>query len=110
MRGRELRAEARIAVSRRGRLQSGETWFPCVVLDMSNRGFQMLCGRELEVGQLLDFRCELFPEKVLYCKVEIRHAGDEVLGTKIVEIDQRGHDLCQRFLEEQYSHKLDRSG
>jgi hypothetical protein len=108
MQGRELRAEARIAVKHRGQLNSGETWFPCVVLDMSNSGFQMLCIKNLDVGQVLEFRCELLPQKVLDCKLEVRHFNDDALGAKIVEIDQRGHDLCQQFLQEQYSDKLGR--
>ena len=106
MQGRELRAEARIAVTQRGQLNAGETWFPCVVLDMSNRGFQMLCARSIDVGQVLDFRCELLPQKVLDCKLEVRHLHDDALGTRIVEIDERGQDLCQQFLEEQYSDRL----
>ena len=108
MPGRELRAEARIAVSRRGKLGSGETWFPCMVLDMSNSGFLMLCTKELAVGQVLDFRCELFPEKVLDCKIEIRHFSDTGLGTKITEIDKKGLTLCQQYLEEQYSDRLNK--
>ena len=110
MPGHELRAEARVAVKQRGQLHAGETWFPCVVLDMSNGGFLMLCARDLGVGQVLDFRCELLPQKVLDCKLEVRHFNDSALGAKIVEIDERGHDLCQRFLEEQYSDKLGRFG
>ena len=81
-----------------------------MVLDMSNSGFQMLCTRSLDVGQILEFTCELLPQKVLGCKLEVRHFHDDALGAKIVEIDQRGQDLCQQFLQEQYSDKLDRLG
>ena len=111
MPGRELRTEARVAVKQRGQLHAGETaWFPCLVLDMSNHGFQILCTRDLEVGQLLDFRCELLPQKVLGCKLEVRHFADSALGAKIIEIDEQSNNLCQRFLEEQYSDKLTRLG
>ena len=110
MQGRELRAAARIAVSRRGKLNSGETWFPCMVLDMSDDGFLMVCNKDLSVGQILDFKCELFPAKVLDCKLQIRHFSDTGLGTKIVQIDPKGHNLCQLFLQEQYSEKLNKLG
>jgi PilZ domain-containing protein len=103
---RELRAEARIPVSRRGTLSSGETWFPCMILDVSNSGFLMLCTRELEVGQLLDFRCELYPEKFLDCKIEIRHFSDAGVGTMITDIDEHALKLWNIYLEEQYSVKL----
>lgn len=105
---RELRAEARIPVSQRGKLGSGEVWFPCIILDMSNNGFLMLCNRQLAVGQVLDFRCELFPETILDCKIEIRHFSDAGLGTKITEIDKKGISLCQSYLEELYSDRLNK--
>jgi hypothetical protein len=116
MKGRELRAEARIAVRERGSLKdgslnigsfdTGDAWFPCVVRDMSDRGFLILCSKELSVGQILEFRCELFPEKTLNCKLEIRHISESGMGTKIIEIDEKGTKLCKLYLEEQYSLKL----
>lgn len=116
MRGRELRAEARIAVKEKGSvkgdaltaasLSSGEDWFPCVVQNMSDSGFLILCSKEISVGQVLEFRCQLFPEKTLNCKIEVRHVGTHGMGTKVVEIGDRGSNLIKLYLEEQYSLKL----
>lgn len=111
MRGRELRAEARIAVKERGAVKegslgAGDDWFPCVVQNMSDSGFLILCSKEVPVGQLLEFRCQLFPEKTLNCKIEVRHVGPHGTGTKVVEIDNRGSSLVKLYLEEQYSLKL----
>lgn len=110
MRMRDLRAEARISVSQGGSLNSGETWFPCTVQDMSDNGFLIFCNKKLLVGQVLEFRCELYPQKYLECKIEIRHNSAKGVGTKIIEIDKKGISLCQLFLQEQYSNKLNRSG
>jgi hypothetical protein len=111
MKGRELRAEARIAVRERGSLRRGvvsteDAWFPCMVQDMSDSGFLILCSKELAIGQVLDFRCQLFPEKTLNCKVEVRHLSANGAGTKVTEIDSRGASLVKLYLEEQYSLKL----
>ena len=116
MKVRELRAEARIAVREKGSLKggaqaigeldTGEGWFPCVVQDMSDSGFLILCGKDLSVGQVLEFRCQLFPEKTLTCKVQVRHVSPHGMGTKVVEIDNRGSSLVKLYLEEQYSLKL----
>jgi hypothetical protein len=111
MKGRELRAEARIAVRekgslKRGVLDTGEAWFPCMVQDMSDSGFLILCSKELAVGQVLEFRCQLFPEKTLNCKIEVRHLSPNGMGTKVVEMDNRGASLVKLYLEEQYSLKL----
>jgi len=114
MKGRELRAEVRIPVKEKGLLRPGsvnigDDWFPCVVQDMSDSGFLILCSKELSVGQVLEFRCELFPEKTLKCKIEVRHVSPKGMGTKIREIDGRGTSLVQLYLQEQYSLKLNKS-
>ena len=109
MRKRELRADVRMSVSLKGALHSGEAWSACRVLDMSDSGFLILFSQEFSVGQILDFRCELYPGKTLSCKIEIRHASNKGMGSKIVEIDERGSTLLQTFLQEQYSNRLDKS-
>ncbi len=77
---------------------------------MSGTGFLLMCARDVAVGQVLDFRCELYPSRRLECRVEVRHISEAGVGTKIIEIDQRGRDLCELFLQEQFSDKLNRSG
>ena len=104
----ELRAEARVPVTQRGKLSAGDAWFPCMVLDMSNSGFLMVCNRKLEVGQILDFRCELYPEKFLDCKIEIMHTNDDAAGVMITEIDEKTMSLLQAYLEERFAVKLDK--
>jgi hypothetical protein len=115
MKGRELRAEARISVKEKASLRDGglvaaatadDGWFPCVVQDMSDTGFLILCSKEVPVGQILEFRCQLFPEKSLNCKIQVRHVSPSGMGTKVVEIDSRGSRLIELYLEEQYSLKL----
>lgn len=106
MKGRELRAGARLAVKERASLSSGDAWFPCMIQDMSDTGFLILCGKELAVGQILDFKCELFPDKTLTCKIEVRHVSAAGMGAKVVEIDGRGTRLIELYLQEQYSLKL----
>ncbi|HSF20990.1 MAG TPA: PilZ domain-containing protein [Burkholderiales bacterium] len=115
MKGRELRAEARIPVKEKASLRGGvlvaaataeDGWFPCVVQDMSDTGFLILCSKEVSVGQILEFRCQLFPEKTLNCKIQVRHVSSNGMGTKVVEIDSRGSRLVELYLEEQYSLRL----
>ena len=106
---RELRAEARVSISRRGTVKSDGDWFPCMVLDISDSGFQIVCNEVLRAGQVLDFKCEIYPGQVLECKIAVRHASELGIGTKIVEIDKKSASLCQLYLQEHYSHKLNRS-
>jgi hypothetical protein len=38
------------------------------------------------------------------------HVDDTRLGTKIIEIDKPGSNLCQAYLEEQYAVRLAKLG
>jgi len=104
----ELRSESRISVTKRGSLSDGEDSFPCILQDMSDGGCQLLCTRHLEVGQILDFKSELYPDRVLECKLEVMHVYDGAVGTKILEIDEDGAKLAQLFLQEHFVGKLSR--
>ena len=104
----ELRAEARIPVTRRGNLSAGETWFPCMVLDMSNSGFLMMSNRHLAVGQILDFRCELYPEQVFDCKIEVLRFNEDGAGVKITEIDEKSARLFQLYILEKHAVTLEK--
>jgi hypothetical protein len=110
MKTQELRAEARVEVRQRGTLNAGEEWFPCLIQDMSSIGFLLMCSRDLAIGQTLEFKCHLFPDKLLTCKLEVVHLTDGGVGTKIIDIEPRGANLCQLFLQEQYSDRLNKSG
>ena len=61
MRAKDLRADMRIPVDQRGTLNSGDDWFPCLIVDMSESGILIMSNREFPVGQVLEFRCEPFP-------------------------------------------------
>lgn len=90
-------------------MKFGNATFPCLVLDISDGGFLIMPTVTLEEGQVVDFGCELYPDKPLECKIEVRHVGEAGAGTKITEIDDKGHTLVQLFLQEHYSSRLDRT-
>ncbi len=98
--------EPRVPVRHRGTLKFDKTSYPCLVKDVSQNGIQIMSSRECPVGQLLKFGCELFPGKFLECKVEVKHASDQSLGLKVIEIYDRGISPCQLFLEDQYADRL----
>ncbi len=106
MRAKELRAEVRVPVNRRGALNSGEAWSPCLIMDMSESGLLIMSNQEQPIGKVLEFRSELFPGKHLDCKIEVKHVNDTDLGTQIIDIDKNGMELCHLFLQEQFADKL----
>ena len=78
----------------------------CLIQDMSQTGFLLLSTADFTIGQVVDFSCELLPEQVLECKVEVVHIGDSVIGTKIVKVDAQGKALIQAFLREQFTERM----
>jgi len=104
----ELRSESRISVTRRGTLSAGGERFPCILEDMSDSGCLLMCTRHLAVGQILDFKCELYPDQILECKLQVMHVFDGAVGTRIIEIDEAGARLAQLFLQENFVGKLAR--
>ena len=107
MKAKDLRAVTRVPVTQRGSLKFGDTWKPCLILDMSESGILLMSNLEFPVGITLDFKCELFPGRFLKCKLEVKHVKDTEVGTKIVEIDSEGAKLCRLYLQEHFSNKLD---
>ena len=107
MRAKDLRVETRLAVTKRGSLRSEGSWSPCLIMDMSETGILLMSNREFPVGKIIDFKCELFPDQHLECKLEVRHVKDTEVGAKIVEIDSEGNRLVQLYLQELVAHKLD---
>jgi|SRR5215831_7806541 len=108
MEGQELRAEVRVPVLQRGNLSTGNDWFGCMVMDMSGSGMLIVSNKQLEVGQILDFRCELYPGRVLNCMIEVMHSSDDSFGAMITEIDQKCTRLLHDYLEEKLAIKLDK--
>jgi hypothetical protein len=108
----ELRAFSRLTITRRGVLTAEDDAsalttlderFPCLIEDMSHGGFLLMCTERFSVGQVLNFSCELLPEQMLECKIKVMHVGDSIMGVKIVDIDDKGIELCQLFLRDQFS-------
>jgi PilZ domain len=107
--GRERRNEPRIELTRRATLLVGAASVPCLLQNCSGKGFFIVSNHQFLIGQFLELKCELYPGKILHCRVEVRHIDETCVGTKIVSISTRGIALLQQFLEEYYSLKLTQS-
>jgi hypothetical protein len=99
----ELRAEVRVPVTHRGTLIAPGTPFPCLIQDFSTKGFLIMCAIQVQVGDILELKCELYPGRVLQCQIEVRHINDDCLGTRIVEVSEAGLMLCRQFIDDHFS-------
>ena len=57
----------------------------------------------LAVGAVMELKCELYPERILQCSIEVTHVTDSCMGTKIVQISGYAANLCREFITEHYS-------
>jgi hypothetical protein len=73
---------------------------------MCSRGFLIRASEELPVGRVLALTCELYPECIIECTVQVRHVNRDCLGAKVVEMGDEQRILCRKFLEEQTAAKL----
>jgi hypothetical protein len=94
-------------VSRRAQLISDAGIRQCLLQDISRKGFLVLTNEQYALGEELELACELQPQQVLKCKIQVRHVDDTCIGTLIVEISPDAASLLERFLKEQYEHKLE---
>ena len=96
----ELRAEVRVPITQRGMLGGSNDWHHCLIEDFSTKGFLIISTMTLKVGYVLELKCELFPKRILQCKVEVRHVSADCVGTMIVDIIDAGTRSCQEFIDE----------
>lgn len=75
---------------------------------MSDEGLLFICTRDLEIGQILDFSCELYPDEPFECKLEVVHITNGGVGARIVDLDEKTRELIQSFLEERATEKMRR--
>lgn len=99
----ELRAEMRVPITHRATLHPSIEPYPCLIQEFSTKGFLIMCAVKVKVGEILELRCELFPERFLQCYVEVRHINDDCVGTKIVHISDDGLKLCRQFIDQHFS-------
>jgi len=99
----ELRAEMRVPIIHRGTLGAQVPPFPCLIREFSTNGFLIMSAVKVQVGDVLELKCELYPERFLECKVEVRHIDDDCIGTRIVVISDAGLKLCRQFIDEHFS-------
>lgn len=67
-----------------------------------------ICTRDLEIGQVLDFKCELYPDQPFECKLKVVHITNGGVGARIIGLNKAASELMQTFLEERANEKMRR--
>jgi len=102
-----LRGEPRLQHARRASLTFQDASSACLIQDFSMKGFLIMSAKKFAVGDVMDLKSELYPGRVLECRIAVRHiTSDDCLGTQIVEMNDVATRLCKTFIEEHYAERL----
>lgn len=88
----DIRSEPRLADSKKGVLSNKEVWSPCLIQNISSKGFMILCDYKSAVGDLppnvgevLNLKWFSHDDEVAYCQIEVRHITDGYFGAIVLE-------------------------
>lgn len=104
----DKRRAPRVRVTPRGELIDGENTAKVLLQDICDDGFQLLCSREFEPGEIHGLKFELSPGTVIECTVEIRHSSELGTGVQILSISDQCRRAIDRYLQEYFSHNVGR--
>ena len=97
---REQRRNPRYPISRRGELSYKGVRFPCLLHDISARGFLICSARNPVIGQQFGLSFEMAPGQRHQCKIQVKHVDSGCLGAEITEIGEQDDQTFQRFVRE----------
>ena len=95
----DIRSEPRLADSKKGVLSNKEVWSPCLIQNISSKGFMILCDYKSAVGDLppnvgevLNLKWFSHDDEVAYCRIEVRHITDGYFGAIVLEKSELGNE------------------
>lgn len=93
-----LRRSMRIPVSHNGEVNDGKCACPCLIQDMSRRGFRIVFSQPFRIGQVLNVVSRLSAQITLECTVKIQNAEEDFFGFDILEVSPQTAADYWRFV------------
>lgn len=90
---RNLRREARLQESVRGKVAHQDTLYPCMLEDFSQNGMHLLSAAKVSVGERVAVELQLCEGQNLPCVLDVRHVNRDGFGGKIIEIEPSNRSL-----------------
>jgi hypothetical protein len=82
----EQRRLFRILIDRGGKIHRGDDKYPCKIIDLTEKGFQLESNGGFRVGDELHLEFVLSEPTLLACTVRVTHIRDSFLGAEILRI------------------------
>lgn len=106
----QLRKAPRITVTPKSDIFYEDKLYRALVQDLSDGGMLLLCTREFTPGTIIGVHLNLAPGVAVDCEVEVRHCSDAGIGVKIDYMDDANRKAYQAYLQEFFSHDLNKLG
>ena len=90
---RNLRREARLRESVRGKVAHLDTHYPCMLGDFSQNGLHVLSTAKVSVGEHVAIDLQLCEGQNLPCVLDVRHVNRDGFGGRIVDIEPSNQSL-----------------
>ena len=90
----------RVVIDRTGRIQRGSETFPCKVVDLSEKGFQLCVEGIFSAGEVLHLEFSLSESDPIACTVQVTHVRPRYLGAVIAGISPDHQAQLSRFVDQ----------
>jgi len=96
----EHRRLFRIMIDRSGEIRRGDEKFPCRVIDLTEKGFQLDSNGGFRVGDELHLEFVLSESNLLACTVRVTHIRHSFLGAEILRISPDHQAELSSFIDQ----------
>ncbi len=90
----------RIMIDRVGEIRRGDETFPCKVIDLTEKGFQLESNGGFGVGDEFHLEFILSDPRLLACTVRVTHMRHPFLGAEIIQISPEHQAQLTGFIEQ----------
>ena len=90
----------RVAIDRTGLIRRGAETFPCRVIDLTERGFQLRTDGAFHAGEVLNLEFVLNETSSIKCTVQVTHVRAPYLGAVITTISPDYQTQLSHFIEQ----------
>ena len=105
-----LRSSPRFTVTSKCSIFYEDKMYKAMLQDLSDGGMLLMCHRDIDNGTIFGVHLDLSPGVSVDCEVEVRNHTEMGIGTKIDYMDDQTRKLYQSYLQEFFSHQLNKLG
>ena len=90
----------RIVIDRTGRIHCGAKLLRCLVVNLTDKGFQLQVEGSFAIGDLPHLEFPLTEREPLACIVKVMYARPPLIGTVITSVPSDHQTLLSGFIDE----------